>query len=1054
MARNRYGRHICGCYYFTGTSQQRNYLPQVKLEAHTTILSTASRTVVKQRFINASKEGLEEVKYAFPLFDGVSVVDFVCKVGDRTIYGLVRERAEARKTYEEAKDRGEKAALLEQLPDAADVFITSVSNIPKSSFVEVSITYIQELKHDAEVDGIRLTIPTSISPRYGSYPGKLMDETTVSDAEGISLTIDVSMAEGIPIKKIISPSHPIEVHLGALSASTVDEEPSISKASATLALGTAELEKDFVLQVVAKDIGVPQAFLETHSNLPNQRALMATLVPKFNLKSQKPEIVFIADRSGSMHRNIPTLISALKVFLKSIPMGCMFNICSFGSRHSFLWTKSQVYGQETLEEAIRHVSNFQADYGGTETLNAVKACVEARHKEMPTELMLLTDGDIWAQQQIFTYVDEQTKSDDIRVFPIGIGGRVSSALIEGVARAGHGFAQMVTNNEKLDSKIVRMLKGALTPHVKDYRLEIKYEDNTVESIADSLRFHLQLDDDHNSEITSATSGENTKPISLYDPDVKDDHPKDNEPSDIFADLPKLDRPKILQTPHDIPSLFPFNRTCVYLKPKSVLLKGTSSQGPLELEIPIEVRADPDQMIHQLAARKATQELEEGRGWVVDAVTAKEKTSETILAKDKYPVKLSLLQKREAVRLGVEFQVGGKYCSFVAIEANEAEIVKKRNNVINCSVVKSSGESISDWQIIDDLPDSVYPDNLESSGTSRSLSPKRTSEAIEGFSARRTLPPGTTSEQRFVSSKPYPKPFGQFISGGALPTKQPARRALPSIRPATTEATLLGPPPTRRRGRRLAPPPGPTAEEVPLSSAPSTGGVNAPPKRKGAGSLAPKKKSRRPADADAIEFESEKDQQEEIELDGDLGSGVFGGSENIDYSNEGGDAQEAGRLLRSASSEREEKVTLKYDNLRYVDLKADARFVDQSPTTNGEQQGTDKGALLESIIAHQTFEGSWSFDDVLHEKMGIKPNVTRKAVDSLLVSSKQTLDRKQSELVLSTAIVVRFLENKMAENEETWELIVEKAKEWLEGSVEEEVLKAVWKAADNIVTGVA
>jgi hypothetical protein len=65
--------------------------------------------------------------YAFPLFDGVTIVSFKCKVGERTIFGLVKEKAEAKRTYETAKDRGENAALLEQLPDMADVFTTSIS---------------------------------------------------------------------------------------------------------------------------------------------------------------------------------------------------------------------------------------------------------------------------------------------------------------------------------------------------------------------------------------------------------------------------------------------------------------------------------------------------------------------------------------------------------------------------------------------------------------------------------------------------------------------------------------------------------------------------------------------------------------------------------------------------------------------------------------------------------------------------------------------------------------------------------------------------------------
>ncbi|CAN9154611.1 unnamed protein product [Alternaria alternata] len=608
----------------------------VKLDAHTTILSTAARTVLTQTFVNRSREALNEIRYAFPLFDGVSVVEFFCQIGERTIYGLVKEKNEARKTYEEAKERGESAALLEQLPDAADVFTTAISNIPNGASVQVSVKYVQELKHDAEVDGIRLTIPSSISPRYGYYPGKLQETSAEIDSKGISITVDVNMAQGIPIKKVISPSHPIEVTLGSLSTSASDEDASISRGSATLALGTTELEKDFVLQVVAKDVGIPQAILETHPTLPNQRALMTTLVPKFNIKSQKPEVVFIADRSGSMEGHIPTLKSALKVFLKSIPIGCSFNICSFGSSHSFLWPESRMYDQDTLTEAIRHVETFRADFGGTETLAAVKACFEARNTGLQTELMLLTDGDIWSQEQLFNYVSKNTKSGDVRVFPIGIGSGVSSALIEGVARAGRGFAQMVADSEKLDSKIVRMLKGALTPHIKDYRLEVKYEDGSVESVADSLRVKLSIAEEPESKATVSEA----KPISLYDPDVQEEHPKDGEPKNIFAGLPELKRPTLLQTPHEIPSLFPFNRTCVYLimspesshlQPKSVVLRGTSPQGPLELEIPVEVRKDADQMIHQLAARKATQELEEGHGWLSEATV----DDAGVLVKDKH-----------------------------------------------------------------------------------------------------------------------------------------------------------------------------------------------------------------------------------------------------------------------------------------------------------------------------------------------------------------------------------------------------------------------------------
>ncbi|RYO41109.1 hypothetical protein AA0111_g1036 [Alternaria arborescens] len=959
-------RHVCGCYVYHSETSERTYLPQVKLDAHTTILSTAARTVLTQTFVNRSREALNEIRYAFPLFDGVSVVEFFCQIGERTIYGLVKEKNEARKTYEEAKERGESAALLEQLPDAADVFTTSISNIPNGASVQVSVKYVQELKHDAEVDGIRLTIPSSISPRYGYYPGKLQETSAEIDSKGISITVDVNMAQGIPIKKVISPSHPIEVTLGSLSTSASDEDASISRGSATLALGTTELEKDFVLQVVAKDIGIPQAILETHPTLTNQRALMTTLVPKFNIKSQKPEVVFIADRSGSMEGHIPTLKSALKVFLKSIPIGCSFNICSFGSSHSFLWPESRMYDQDTLTEAIRHVETFRADFGGTETLAAVKACFEARNTGLQTELMLLTDGDIWSQEQLFNYVSENTKSGDVRVFPIGIGSGVSSALIEGVARAGRGFAQMVADSEKLDSKIVRMLKGALTPHIKDYRLEVKYEDGSVESVADSLRVKLSIAEEPESKATVPE----TKPISLYDPDVQEEHPKDGEPKNIFAGLPELKRPTLLQTPHEIPSLFPFNRTCVYLimspesshlQPKSVVLRGTSPQGPLELEIPVEVRKDADQMIHQLAARKATQELEEGHGWLSEATV----DDAGVLVKDKHRTQFPLLQRREAVRLGVEYQVGGKHCSFVAVEANEAEIAEKRKKVLEAMLNRDDKEIDNDWEVLEDASDSSDDEPVQG-GAKQLASIQAYSMPVSASASART---GRVRRQ--LAGKAAPS-SGGFTAYGGSPFGAPEEFSACSS--ASQSSTgLFGV--ASRGGRGL-----------------------------GRGGAMRHRKVAPQATNDCHDLSLGMEEKEES--DEDMGFALM-------------------------------------DSPVSPQSPAYSPTSPSSPNSKRQKTEEETGTLLQRLIARQSFEGSWAAIDKLPcDEMKLDRDAASKAIAKLTETN--------ADKVLATATVVMFLEKKMQDEEETWELVVEKARAWLENELAEDVLAQVWQFAESIV----
>jgi hypothetical protein len=428
MSYHRQGGHICGLYYndpFSGWHLHKNYLPQVELEAHATILSTTSRIVLTQTFVNPSNgKGIKECRYTFPLFDGVSVVGFTCHVGNRTIIGEVKEKERARAVFKEAVARGERAGLMEQLPDASDMFTTTVGNILPRKVV-IKITYLGELKHDMEVDGIRFTIPNIICPRYGSYPDALRilpHGTDVMDAS-ISITVDAELPDGSIIRKIQSQTHPIAMMMGTTS-SAPDAELVMNKGSATISLGTAQLETDFVLQIIAKYTGVPKAILEDHPTIPNHRALMATLVPKFALPPEKPEIVFVCDRSGSMGgTRINLAVQALKVFLKSLPIGVKFNICSFGSHHSFLWPRSVTYSQQTLDEAMRHADTFSADFGGTEMLPPLRATIEQRYKDSSLEVMMLTDGETWNQQALSSYLNESITESKapIRVFTLGIG---------------------------------------------------------------------------------------------------------------------------------------------------------------------------------------------------------------------------------------------------------------------------------------------------------------------------------------------------------------------------------------------------------------------------------------------------------------------------------------------------------------------------------------------------------------------------------------------------------------------------------------------------------
>lgn len=1019
-------QHVCGFYYSTyQTGSQRHYLPQLGLKSHTTILSRTSRTLLTQTFINPDQtKAIKTVRYTFPLYDGVSVVAFTCRVDGRLIKGQVKEREKAKADFNKAVERGQVAGLMEQLPNAADVFTTTVGNIPPGATITTEITYLGELKHDAEVDGIRFTIPTAIAPRYGSYPGELLgkpDSAHAHASSGMEIVVDAIFDDGSPIKQLRSPTHPIAVSMGTTSTAP-DEEPNMTRASATLSLGTAELSADFVIQVVAKDTGNPTAILETHPRIPCQRALMTTLVPKFSLPSIRPEIVFVCDRSGSMGSDskIPTAVQALKVFLKSLPVGVKFNICSFGSHFDFLWPKSQSYSQASLEEAIKHVGKFDSNYGGTQIFEPLKATIENRYNDMELEVLLLTDGEVWDQDTIFKYLNTEIheKKQPIRVFTLGVGPDASSALVEGVARAGNGFSQAVGNNEKMDNKIVRMLKGALSPHVTDYSLEVKYTGEKesdaddgfelVEKVTDSLRVDLNLQDegskrdspsgiDSEGANSSATQQNPKNPISLFDPSVDLDAPDaqnaSNDGQDRYAHLPPLETPAIIQAPFRIPPLFPFNRSTVYLllspnspaatrTPKSVILRGTSSHGPLELEIPVIVASDNEgkgETVHQLAARKAVRELEEGRGWLSEAIDA---TGARL--KEKMEGRWDEMVEREAVRLGVEFQVGGKWCSFVALEENQDE------------------ELSHDWEYLDVSPsvseEGMLPHNPRPN-LSRIADPRcdrdrdrdRNRDHKHHYTANTLISTGASSNtnladyqqglmilrqqkahirRSMLSSAP-----GGRCRGRPGSIVMAARAAPPAAQDSDDEdmgfGLFDGPPSSYSPTSPTYSPASPSQPPISPSFSPSSPSSPQPAyMRVGAAALSPmhKRKKRK------------------------MGSGS---------------AQAAGSTNALVSIEAE---------------------VDEDDE-GSEDEADDGASSLQKIIALQSFEGSWHIDDKLLKVVGVPTSIgstaeVMRALGCVGVSSEDI------HKVAGTVLVVAFLRLKLADEEDSWELIVEKAEDWL------------------------
>lgn len=1058
-----YHRYLCGCYHAVDDIYGRGiqtYLPLLNSNSHTALVSTSYRTKLKQSFNNPSAKDLKECIYTFPLYDGVALVSFTCHVGDRTLHGVVKEKNKAKEVYDEAVARGETAGLLSQLPEASDVFSTKLGNIPAGETVTVDIEYVGELKQETETNGIRFTIPTYIAPRYGHVIGG--SKVPSVGSSGIKIVVDAQMPAGSTIQGLQSPSHPIAIALGKTSSEPAEAEASLSKASASLSIASTSLDKDFVLIVLAKEAATPKAVLETHPRIKNQKALMVTLVPKFSLPPSRPEIVFVADRSGSMLGNIPILISAMKVFLKSLPLGVKFNICSFGSRHEFLWPKSKTYAQDTLAEAMAYVGPFAANFGGTETFSAIKATVEQRYTDIPLEVMLLTDGDIWQQDELFRYLNEEVDKSqgNIRVFPLGIGSGVSHALIEGVARAGNGFAQAVQNGEKLDNRVVRMLKGALSPHITDYTLEVKYKlDQPVGDDFEMIEKFDKVTDGFKvsaTEVHEEEKQKEQKPISLFDSEVDPDAGDNNTASDKsgqdrYAHLPVITLPKLLQAPHKMPPLFPFTRASVYLlispahgssEPESVILRGTSPQGPLELEIHVDVLPEPAETIHQLAAKKAVQDLEEGRGWIYEA-----KDEKGVPIKERYPSRFDDMVEREAVRLGTMFGIAGKWCSFVAVADHGSEdeggrITGKSEDDFFSHPCYNVRKRPADLVLsIGNVPSQTRSKRVRSSYNRKSHAPRQISSAAAGppppmggnlFGASMVSRPPAPSAGGLYSYAAYAPPNravhhsmaqpmssgfgssqGPVTPGGARPSQPYASQAKKSGRFGGFVGALTG----SSRSASTSSSAKASLFGVPSPTGATSGGLS--------GMAAPQEVmavSNFDAPQQYQQYQQHSSQQP---LRATTRSHMRSASlvQEFNYCQAAEDDDDDSQGFGSAD---------------VVDMLYYTKSAGNGPKPTDWSKASDD-AKVHKLIALQDFVGFWEYAADMYGIMSLKGKNYK---------NERTQIAGEEAKVWTTVLVIAFLEQKMKTEEGVWDLVVEKARSWLEGmegEKEREALEAEARA---------
>ncbi|XP_028930462.1 von Willebrand factor A domain-containing protein 5A-like [Ornithorhynchus anatinus] len=434
------------------------------------------------RYKNEEQSPVESV-FVFPVDEDSAVYGFQAEVDGKTIVAEMKEKQQAQMSYEDALAHGQEAFLLEQDPSSGDIFSCSVGHLPPGQEAKLSMSYVKELPLEAD-GAVRFVLPAVLNPRYvpaGAAEASSVTSRVPRAARGeppYTLSVSANIHSPYGIEKVQS-----NCTLGPLEYLGPDR----TAAQVSLAEGQ-QFERDVELLVYYKQVNTPSVCVEAAQpgaqpgSLMGEAAVMVSFYPSIpdpKEQASTGEFIFVLDRSGSMscpvsgdlrsQMRIDSAKETLLLLLKSLPLGCFFNVYGFGSTFDSFFPDSVEYTQQSMEEAVQRVKALQADLGGTEILAPLKSIFSKACKpDHPRQLFVFTDGEVGNTEEVIAEV--RSHSPTHRCFSFGIGEGASTALIKGVARAARGSAEFITGSDRMQSKALQSLKRSLQPAVQNISL--------------------------------------------------------------------------------------------------------------------------------------------------------------------------------------------------------------------------------------------------------------------------------------------------------------------------------------------------------------------------------------------------------------------------------------------------------------------------------------------------------------------------------------------------------------------------------------------------------
>jgi Ca-activated chloride channel homolog len=439
-----------------------DHLPLKDTRVDISVSGVIADVKVRQIYRNEGARPIN-ASYVFPASTRAAVYSMRMQLGNEIIVAKIKEREQAKKEFEKAKEEGKSASLLEQ--ERPNVFSMSLANIMPQEQVEIELRYTELLIPTDNV--YEFVFPTVVGPRYQSPNDKHKGQETYVETPYLhqgqqppsELHIAARIAAGLPIYDLTCPSHQIfpQWQNGAAQLTLDDSKP-------------FEGNRDFIVRYRLAGDQIASGLLLFQGTDENFFLYMAQPPQRVAADFVPPrEYIFVVDVSGSMDGfPLNTSKKLLRNLIGKLRPTDLFNVVLFAGDSAALSPQSLPASQENIARAIALIEQ-QRGSGGTELLPAVQQAMSLPRQEgISRSLLLITDGYVGGEQGVFDHI--KANLNRCNVFAFGIGTGVNRYLIEGVARAGMAEPFIVTEESEADAVADKFREYVESPVLTDIKV--------------------------------------------------------------------------------------------------------------------------------------------------------------------------------------------------------------------------------------------------------------------------------------------------------------------------------------------------------------------------------------------------------------------------------------------------------------------------------------------------------------------------------------------------------------------------------------------------------